>query len=269
MANAKTSFSFRRLHPFIAVAALTIAGYLIYRALHRYSFDDIVASLAAISSMNLAIGAAFAAGSYLCLTGFDTLAVRYTKSDLPYRKIALASFISLSLGHTLGFSALSSGAVRYRFYSGWGLSAGDIARIIVFCGLTVVVGLCTLGGIATLSQPRVIAQIFGVAPALIVALGIALLGLTIVYLGLAAFTRWPLRIWHFRIPLPPFHLAIGQVVIGTLDFLLVSAALHQMLLASSEIGILPVIYFLIPFVIGSMLLGATELARRRRRAATG
>ena len=70
--------------------------------------------------------------------------MRYAGRDLPYRKIALTSFISLSIGHTLGFAAFSSGAVRYRFYAAWGLSAGDVGRIIVFCGFTVLVGLCTL-----------------------------------------------------------------------------------------------------------------------------
>src|SRR5690606_1118282 len=46
---------------------------------------------------------AFAAASYLCLTGFDALAVRYAGRPLPYRRVALASFVSLTIGHNIGF----------------------------------------------------------------------------------------------------------------------------------------------------------------------
>jgi glycosyltransferase 2 family protein len=96
----------------------------------------------------------FVAASYLCLTGFDALAVRYAGRSLPYRQVALTSFVSLSIGHNVGGAAFSSGALRYRFYSGFGLSALDVGKIIVFCGLTVTLGLVTLAGIALLLGPE-------------------------------------------------------------------------------------------------------------------
>ncbi len=142
------SFSLKRLYPGIGVTVFGLGAFLIYRALRGHCLEEIVQSLGAISSTHLALGAAFTAGSYLCLTANDTLAIRYTKGDLPYRRIALASLISLSIGHTLGLAAFSSGAVRYRFYTAWGLSAGDVGRIILFCGATVLVGVATLGAIA-------------------------------------------------------------------------------------------------------------------------
>ncbi|MGH2604930.1 MAG: lysylphosphatidylglycerol synthase transmembrane domain-containing protein, partial [Dehalococcoidia bacterium] len=115
--------------------------------------SEVLESLRAISLHHLGLGAAFTVGSFICLTGSDTLAIRYTGRDLPYRKIALASFTALSIGHTLGFAALSSGAIRYRFYTGWGLSPGDLGRIVLFCAMTVAVGLATTGGLASLIEP--------------------------------------------------------------------------------------------------------------------
>ena len=123
MGNASSKL--KRLQPLIAVAAFGIAAFLVYRALRQHSMSDILDSLRSISPGHLALGAALTAVSFLCLTGYDALAVRYTGRDLPYRKIALASFTALSIGHTLGLAALSSGAVRYRFYTSWGLSPGD------------------------------------------------------------------------------------------------------------------------------------------------
>ena len=265
-----------------------------------------------ISRHQLALGALFTAASFVCLTGFDALAVRYTRRDLPYRKIALASFTSLSIGHTLGFAAFSSGAVRYRLYSGWGLSAGDVGRIIVFCGVTVGLGLATLGGGVLVVRHRLIARavrrrarapcwrsgsccwrrscsISGSPRS-----GIARSGSAI------SSCRCRRSSWRSR-----------QILVGTLDPLLVSAVLHQMLKASAHIGYLPVamcyiaanvaaivshvpgglgvieavilslvpganvigalvafraVYYLVPFVLGSLTFGVTELLRRQRRA---
>jgi uncharacterized membrane protein YbhN (UPF0104 family) len=230
----------KRLHPWIATAAFALAAFLVYRALQQYSMSEILESLRAISLRHLALGAAFTAGSFICLTGSDTLAVRYTGRDLPYRKIALASFTSLSIGHTLGFAALSSGAIRYRFYTGWGLSPGDVGRIILFCAMTVAVGLATGGGLASLAQPALVAEVFKIAPAAATGIGGLLLLLVLIYLGLAAFVHRPIQIRHFQLPVPRLRLAIGQVAVGTTDVLLVSAVLHQMLSATADIGYFPV-----------------------------
>jgi glycosyltransferase 2 family protein len=234
--SSASSSRLRRLYPLIGLVVFVVAAFLVYRALRRYSLEEIQASLAAISLPHLALGALFTAASFLCLSGTETLAVRYTRQSLPYRKIALASSVSLSIGHTLGFAGFSSGAVRYRFYRSWGLSAGDVARIMVFCSLTVLLGLATLGGIACVLGPRLVAPLFGVTSGLVSAVGVLLLALVLLYLALTAVVRLPLRIRHFELPLPPLRLALGQVACGTADFLMVSAVLHQMLAASSEVG---------------------------------
>src|SRR5690606_20540795 len=100
-----------------------------------------------IPAANIALAFAFAACSYLCLTVFDFLALRYAGKPLSYPRAALASFTSLAIGHNVGVAALSSGAVRYRFYSRWGLDAEEIAKLIVFCAVTVSLGLVTLAGL--------------------------------------------------------------------------------------------------------------------------
>lgn len=234
------SAKLKRLHPWIATAAFALATVLVYRALQQYSIGEIVDSLSEISLRHLALGAAFTAASFVCLTGSDTLAVRYTGSDLPYRKIALASFTSLSIGHTLGLAALSSGAVRYRFYTSWGLSAGDVGRIVLFCGMTVMLGLLTMGALASLIRPGLVADLFGLGPTAVIAIGIVLLLLVGAYLTLAALVHRPIRIRNFELPVPRLRLALGQIAVGTTDFLLVAAVLHQMLSASSDVGYFPI-----------------------------
>ncbi|MGF7162072.1 hypothetical protein FHS85_003715 [Rhodoligotrophos appendicifer] len=228
----------RWLSPAIAVVATGVAAFLLYRALKDYSAEELIAAVTGFPVERLLFAALFAALSYLCLTGFDMLALRYVQKPLPYPKVALTSFTALSIGHTIGLAALSSGAVRYRFYSRWGLSLAEIAQVIVFCGLTVGVGLVTLGGIALLARPDLAAEVTGVSRALVIGIGISCVIAIAAYLAAAAFYRRKITIRGEEIALPPFRLAIGQIIIGATNFAAVAACLHQVLMAVSEVSYL-------------------------------
>ena len=154
----------------LIAAALGVAAFLLWRALRDYSLDDILAAVASIPVTHLAAAVGFAAASYLCLTAFDYLALRHVGRPIRYRFVALASFVSLSIGHNIGFAGLSSGAIRYRFYSHRGATAAEVAQVIVFCGMTVAVGLATLGGAAILLRPTLAGEVVGIGQAGIVAL---------------------------------------------------------------------------------------------------
>jgi uncharacterized membrane protein YbhN (UPF0104 family) len=224
----------------IAAAAIGLAAFLLYRTLSRYSLDELIAAVTAVPIPRLLAAAGFAAASYLSLTFFDYLALRYVGRPLPYPKAALASFTALSLGHNIGLAALSSGAVRYRFYSRWGLSAGEVAKVIVFCGVTVGLGLLTLGGAALLLRSGLAVEITGLTHPVIIALGLGCLAAPVIYLILSLLVRRPLRIRRWSLEIPPFRLAIGQVLIGSINFAFVAACLHQALAAVADVAYLGV-----------------------------
>jgi glycosyltransferase 2 family protein len=220
----------------VAVAVIGLAAFLLYRTLRNYTLAEITSSIAAIPSSRIALALAFAAGSYLCLTGFDWLATRYAGAPLPYRYVALASFCSLSLGHNIGFAALSSGAIRYRFYTRRGVSAEGIAKIIVFCGITVGLGLALLGGIAMLLRPDLAREITGLSQGVVLGLAAACLAIPAIYVALAATVRGRVRIRGWSIELPRLPLALGQIAIGPLNFACVAACLYQVLAGVNELS---------------------------------
>lgn len=303
----------RRALPWLmTAAALGLAAYLLQRIFRQYSWDELRMSVAALPAANLAMAGAFAGASYLCLTIFDLLALRSVGHRLPYRKAALASFAALSIGHTVGLAVFSSGAIRYRFYSGWGLKAADIARIILFCALTAGLGLATLAATALLVAPDFGMRLTGFGRGIVLALGGIGALLPLLYLGLCATGRGTLRFRRWSIELPPLRLAVGQVVIGPVNFACVAGCLYQALAAAAEVSypevlavyvianvtglllhvpgglgviesivlalvpgtnvigallVFRAVYFLIPFILGCLLLAATELARRRQAAA--
>ena len=221
--------------PALAATAVLIAAVLLYRTLSNYSAADLAAAIAMVPWARLAAAAGFAAASYLTLTGFDYLALRYAGRPLAYRRAALASFTSLSLGHNIGFAALSSGAVRYRFYSRWGLDAADIGKVILFCGTTVGLGMMTLGGIALVAMSGLAAELTGLGRRTVIGLGAVNLGFVGAYLLLARLRSEPFRFRGWRIEVPAFRLALAQVGIGAANFAFVAACLHQATSAVADV----------------------------------
>ena len=226
----------RALRIMIVPAALGLAAFLIYRISQQYTLEDIKQSVAAIPAVRLLAAGGFAALSYLCLTGFDWLAVRYVHHPLPYWKTAITSFTALSIGHNLGFAFLSSGAIRYRFYSRFGLNGREIVMAIGFCALTGAVGLTVLGGVSLLLSPALAGEYLRLPPATVIIIGGACLALAAVYLALSAVEWGTLRAGKWVINIPPLRLALGQTIIGPLNFAMVAACLYQAMAAVSDIN---------------------------------
>ncbi len=64
------------------------------------------------------LAALFVAFGYFTLTFYDLFALRTIgRSDVSYLTAALAGFTSYSVGHNVGASVFTGGAVRYRIYS--------------------------------------------------------------------------------------------------------------------------------------------------------
>ena len=63
-----------------------------------------------------------------------------------FMRVMYVSFIAYAFSHTLGFGAVSGGSVRYRFYTRWGVSAYDIATVLIFGGMAYVLGIVAVAG---------------------------------------------------------------------------------------------------------------------------
>ncbi|MFD1744343.1 YbhN family protein [Rhizobium helianthi] len=250
MSRSKRIFTYGTM-----IFGFAIAGYLLYRGLSQFTWDEIVQSVKAIPWSNLLLAMLYCAGSYLCLTGFDWAGVRYVKSDLPYPKIALASFVSLGLGQSIGLAGLSSGAIRYRYYAHWGLSTEDVAKIVLLSGVTVGLGLLALGGLVMVLNPADTAKILRIAPSAVLILGLALLLATVAYVLAAAFLRAPVKIRKWTFKMPTARLAIAQIVIGTVNFALVSACLMELMQASENVSYLKAAT---AFVLGNIAILVTH-----------
>ena len=225
----------RHVLKLVVGVAICIAAILVHRSLGRYTIGEIEESIRSIPGFRLVAAAFFVMLSYIMLTGFDALAVRYAGRSLAYRRVALASFTALSIGHNVGFAALSSGAVRYRFYSRWGLTGEEIAKVIVFCGATSGLGLAMVAGLSLLLTAGDGPDFLGLDPTMQILVGLAFLAVPAAYLLLCAFVRRTVRIRTWRFEPPQLALGIGQIIVATLNFSCVAAVIQQLLLGFAEV----------------------------------
>src|SRR6202007_637463 len=121
----------------ISVTVIGIACYVLYHMLRGIDIGEVIEAIKGTEPRSIALAALFVAAGYFTLTFYDLFAVRAIgRNDIPYRINALAAFSSYSIGHNVGASVFTGGAVRYRIYSAWGLNAIDVAKICFLAGLT-------------------------------------------------------------------------------------------------------------------------------------
>jgi glycosyltransferase 2 family protein len=213
----------------LGLALFGASAWTLHRELQQYSLGEVWRSLTAIPSNFLGLAVAFTLLNYLAFTGYDTLAVKYIRHPLPYRKTALTAIVSIAISNSIGLALLSSSAIRYRFYTAWGLSAAEIAHIIAFCNLGFWLGLFATGSIVFLIDPIAIPALLHLPFNSVQPIGYIFLAVTVGYLSFNLLQRRALRIGRFVFPHLSMPLALGQVGIAAVDWILAAAALYALL----------------------------------------
>ncbi len=209
----------------------------ISQELHQYPPRQILEHLKAIPQQSLLIAVGLTLLNYMTLTGYDTLAVSLVRHSLTYRQTALVAAISYAISNNLGFTLLSGGAIRYRFYTRWGLSVVKIAQIIAFCSLSFWIGIFTVGGVLFLVNPLIVPDLLHLPFDSVHSLGVLFLACILGYLGWSAVnTKKRLRIGSWELPHIPLRLALAQILVTAADWTLVAGILYLLLPASISIS---------------------------------
>lgn len=217
--------------PLFSLALLCVAIASLRIFLRDHSFADVLAAMKSCSPGAVGLAIAATALSYFILTGYDWLAVRYIGKKIAYRRVAVCSFIGYALSHNIGMSALTGGSARYRFYSRYGVSMFDAARMILFCNITFWVGFVALGGVVLTLHPVKVPMFEEMPFESVSAVGLACIGIT---LGAGLLTAWGrgrprIEIRGLKLHLPNFPMFARQVVVSSADWASASLVLHILL----------------------------------------
>src|ERR1039457_3376905 len=141
----------------IAASLLIIAFAMatLVRTLKGVDTGVILIALTELPPGHIALAALCVFGAFCTLTFYDFFALRTIgKKHVPYRIAALSSFTSYSIGHNIGATVFTGGAIRFRIYSAYGLDAIEVAKICFVAGLTFWAGNPTVLGLGLAYTPQ-------------------------------------------------------------------------------------------------------------------
>ncbi|MEN6624798.1 MAG: bifunctional lysylphosphatidylglycerol flippase/synthetase MprF [Candidatus Sumerlaeia bacterium] len=208
----------------------------LHHLLGKYHYDEIVNSLRGIPTNALVIAVLLTITAYAALTLYDQMACLYVGNPLPYRRVALVSYVGYAFANSVGLANMAGGSIRFRFYTSWGFSPLDTTKIVLFCGLSLWLGLGLLTGVLLVWIPEAISYQLNLKLEPLRPIGIALLAAIIVYSVLCTVWRRPVSWRGMELALPSPGLVVSQFVLGSLDWLLCGAVLYMLLPESSHIS---------------------------------
>lgn len=223
--------------PSLGLLLFVAAGWAIHRELAQWTVHDLRAAWRDLPWTLLAGSLAATALGYAVLAFYDVLALRFVRSSLRVGRGLLAGFVGYAFSHAVGLPLLTGGAVRYRLYTAWGLTAGDIASIVAFNGVSLWVGVAgavTLAGLAFPGEFGALAGI-GPLPARLVAVLLALL--LAAYSALSLLVGPVIVVGRWRVTLPRPLVCLAQIAVATADWLLAAAALWLLLPGGTGTGL--------------------------------
>lgn len=225
----------------LSLTIIVVAVVVLYHILRHIDPDELVDALEATDWRTLIAAGLFVAAGYLTLTFYDLFALRTIgRPEVPYRIAALGGFTSYAIGHNVGASVFSGGAVRYRIYSASGLSIVEVTKICFVAGLTFWLGNVTVLGLGILEVPQA-ARAIDQLP-LWCNRTLALVMLTL----LAAYIAW---VWTkprvigrdgWQVTLPSGPLTLLQIAIGIVDLACCAAAVYMLMPDEPDLGFITV-----------------------------
>ena len=133
----KEKIGWKRLGIAASLLIIAFAVTHLVRTLKGVDTGVILTALTEIAPHRIALAALCVVGAFCTLTFYDFFALRTIgKNHVPYRIAALSSFTSYTIGHNIGATVFTGGAIRFRIYSDYGLTAIDVAKICFLSGLT-------------------------------------------------------------------------------------------------------------------------------------
>ncbi|KLK90486.1 hypothetical protein AA309_25740 [Microvirga vignae] len=179
----------------------------------------------------------FSALSYAALIGYDALALRVvTEKSVPLGQIALGSFTSYAIGHSLGFPLVTAGAVRWRIYGSAGLSLTEVAKLTAVAGLTLWIGMAAVLGLGALLEPQALAALDRFPARLNQGIGVALIAALAVWLLWSRQGGREIGSGEARVRLPGGKAALVQIGLGLIDVSAAAASLWVLLPSQITFG---------------------------------
>ena len=237
------------LWPAIGLVAVVVSIWLLSRDFRGEAVArEVWQALWAISGWSYVACILAALLAYMALAFYDRIALLHLGiDDIPFSFVALCSFTTYALSHTIGFSVLSGAMVRYRAYSSRGMSAAQVAVLVAITSITFGLGVLLVGGLVLVLEPQELRRIAGMLPDVLTnetsahLIGIGCLALVVAYASASVLRLRPLAFRGFRVEYPRPEVAAAQFVVAPLELIGAAGIIYFALPAAGNPGFFVVI----------------------------
>ena len=237
--------------PVVGIGAAVFSGWLLYSQMKKLSFDGTVESLSSISPQQWLLAAAATLAAYTALAGYDRIALKHLRREVPLAFVALCSFTSYALSHSIGATVVSGAVIRYRAYATRGLGAAEVGILVAFCSITFAMGVIVLLGTILAIRPDIADRFGDILPVgLSRAGGIAMLAAVALYIGGGLLSLPVLKLGRLSITYPRPGIIARQLVVGPLELIGAAAIIYFALPSAENPGFIVVLgIFLLSFTV--------------------
>ena len=250
---SRRRIGWKRLGIAASLLIIVLAITTLVRTLKGVDTGVILTALTEISPHHIALAALCVIGAFCTLTFYDFFALRTIgKKHVPYRIAAMSSFTSYSIGHNIGATVFTGGAIRFRIYSDYGLNAIDVAKICFLSGLTFWLGNLFVLGFGMAWHPGRPSAMDLLPPAVnrLIALG-CLAGIAAYFVWLlSGENRRELGQNGWKVVLPSARLTLLQILIGVVDLGFCALAMYLLMPAEPHIDF---ISLAVVFILATLL----------------
>ena len=228
----KEKIGWKRLGLALSLLIIALAITHLVRTLKGVDTSRILVALTEIEPHHIGLAALCVVGAFCTLTFYDFFALRTIgRNHVPYRIAALSGFTSYTIGHNIGATVFTGGAIRFRIYSDYGLSAIDVAKICFLSGLTFWLGNLLVLGIGMTWHPGAASDMDLLPDEMNRLIGIGCLA------GIVAYFVWlmtgekrrELGQNGWKVVLPSAKLTLVQMLIGVVDLGFCALAMYLLM----------------------------------------
>ncbi|MEI2456708.1 MULTISPECIES: bifunctional lysylphosphatidylglycerol flippase/synthetase MprF [Lysobacter] len=219
----------RALSMLASLAILALALHALAGEFSAQGYRAIRHAVARIDDARVAAALLLGLASYACLVGFDAIGLRRSAGRVKPLRLVVTAFLANAVGHTLGFAALTGGAVRLRGYGAAGLSLADIGQVVLMSTLGFVFGAWLLLAGALSLEPAPAAALLPLSEAAIRALGAALALGFLALLALAGRHGRKLSLRGHALWLPDRNTVLRVSALSVVELMLAGGALYVLL----------------------------------------
>src|ERR1700742_386963 len=235
----KERIGWKRLGIAASLLIIVLAITTLVRTLKGVDTGVVLTALTDIPPHHIVFAALCVIGAFCTLTFYDFFALRTIgKKHVPYRIAAMSSFASYTIGHNIGATVFTGGAIRFRIYSDYGLSAVDVAKICFLSGLTFWLGNTFVLGIGMAWHPAAASAMDQLPDAVNRLIAFGVLG------AIAAYFLWlslgeerrELGQNGWKVRLPSASLTLVQILIGVVDLGFCATAMYLLVPSNPAIA---------------------------------